>query len=155
MVKSGDWAAFSSNLSLYISQKVCQKLSGDLSMDTSEDGKPCFNFHIQCLDSKMLLTGPNALRRDFEGSEQIDIDFSEVPTNDLDSLVGERSQNKILLVTANLLDKLAVEITLKDLNLIDRFVSVTSLEDAVSEIASSWQVQSSGYAMVIIDLSHE
>ena len=78
-----------------------------------------------------------------------------MPSRDLESLANEREHNKILLVTANLLDKLAVEITLKDLNIIDRFQGVSSVQEAVTEITSSWQMQSNGFAMVIIDPSHE
>ena len=103
----------------------------------------------------MLLEDPINPRHNIEGSENIDLDLLAMPNIDLESLVSEREHNKILLVTANLLDKLAVEITLKDLNIIDRFQGVSSVQEAVSEILSSWQMRSTGFAMVIIDPSHE
>ena len=107
-------------------------------MEMSSVGNLSFTFRIQCLDSKMLLNNPHGMHV----SEQIDLnqleleaDFNDIITDELDSFVGERKQNKILLITANLLDKLAFEITLKDLNLNNYFVGVSSVQDAALEIA--------------------
>eukprot|EP00354_Favella_ehrenbergii_P011679 CAMPEP_0170470584 /NCGR_PEP_ID=MMETSP0123-20130129/13003_1 /TAXON_ID=182087 /ORGANISM="Favella ehrenbergii, Strain Fehren 1" /LENGTH=75 /DNA_ID=CAMNT_0010737777 /DNA_START=279 /DNA_END=506 /DNA_ORIENTATION=- len=56
-----------------------------------------------------------------------------------------------MLITDNVLEKLSVQISLKDLNLKDKLTCVGNIRDALHEMSSRWYEDSIGYAIVILD----
>ena len=85
---SNDWASFSSNLSLYISQMLCKKLGGDLTIESLQAGKPTFIFYMNCIMAKQVNLASSLPNLSNESNES----------------VGKR----ILLLTHNVIDRLAI-----------------------------------------------
>lgn len=123
------------NLFMHISKQICQKLGGDLKFKYSEaDKTQGFIFSVQCSHVQATATSELALSSQ---NNSLELDL-----------------RRILLVTPNIIDKLAVKFTLKSINLESKLSTAVTIEEAVYLI-KTLQVDSQGtqgFAVLILDL---
>ena len=132
------------NLGLHISKLICAKLDGDLSMRQAEDGSTFFVFFVRCLSSAQLLQ-PSL------GS----LDLGSAKTTDDHS--SQLNLSKILVVTSNVMDKLAMQFTLNELSLKDQLQFAQTVLEAGQLIVQLFEKSTftEGFAIIIIDAEVE
>ena len=96
-----------SQLSLYISKQVCQKLNGDLKLEKNKKGMQFFIFYIRCLNARKIFGEDKFHSTSTNNSGEIQTG------NDIAYL------SKIMLMTENIIDQIAFRYIIKELKLTD------------------------------------
>ena len=82
--------------------------------------KPSFSFFIQCLDHKKLMP---------VSYDDLEISIGHQETEEL-------ALSRIMIVTDNVLEKLAMQISLKQLGVAEHLQCVNKISDAVKELST-------------------
>ena len=114
-------------------------MKGDLRLESTTDGKQNFIFYVSC--QKTVLR-----------SNSMTINSSHKISDE-----NKISLTKILLISQNVLDRLAIIHTLNELSLKDKLIQSNSTEDAVDKVLQLF-IESNGlkgFAFIIFDLGLE
>ena len=119
---------------MHISKQLCINLGGDLILNyLAEDEKYSFIFNVRCYD---------VLKKVSQG-------ISRASSTSFDGV----SLNRIMLVTRNVIDKLAIQFTLNSFNLQSRLTTAISIDEAIDKLRQHFMETngSYGFAIVIMD----